>query len=372
LKLKILFICGSLERGKDGVGDYTRRLAGELMRREYDCQIIALNDRFIHESVKEFQDNFGISIMTYRLPQYLSWKSRMETVKEYASSFAPDFTSLQYVPYAYHKKGMPINLSKFLMKSVDNTKWHIMFHELWVGKDSLKLTLTAMLQKGIIRKMIKDLDPAVIHTHLPAYFNKLKLIGNNINDLSLFSNFAPLPNKNLKRNPTIFKLAFFNLVSDHPSIIKFIKELDTELTHHNRKLEILLIGGAVSKLNEFKIKLINQYNFKYKIDTTGFVEDAQLSLIIDSCDMGITSLPRSAVGKSGTSIAFLAAGVPLAVPINDNKDEPFFNQQLSNCILHIANIKQFELAKSTIEKEKHLLKISYIADKFLSDIKKFK
>ena len=29
--MKIVFICGCLEPGKDGVGDYTRRLSAELI-----------------------------------------------------------------------------------------------------------------------------------------------------------------------------------------------------------------------------------------------------------------------------------------------------------------------------------------------------
>jgi hypothetical protein len=40
--MRILFVCGSLEPVNDGVGDYTRRLCGELVRTEIDAQIISL------------------------------------------------------------------------------------------------------------------------------------------------------------------------------------------------------------------------------------------------------------------------------------------------------------------------------------------
>mgnify|MGYP003474349261 CR=1 FL=1 len=42
--MKILFICGSLEPGKDGVGDYTRRFCGELLKMNYEVQILSIND----------------------------------------------------------------------------------------------------------------------------------------------------------------------------------------------------------------------------------------------------------------------------------------------------------------------------------------
>ena len=43
--MKILFFCGSAEPGKDGVGDYTRRLCGELLRIGHETQILSLFDR---------------------------------------------------------------------------------------------------------------------------------------------------------------------------------------------------------------------------------------------------------------------------------------------------------------------------------------
>ncbi|MBC8041217.1 MAG: hypothetical protein H7Y06_11790, partial [Opitutaceae bacterium] len=45
--MKILFFCTSLELGCDGVGDYTRRLAGECAARGHDCTLIALNDTYV-------------------------------------------------------------------------------------------------------------------------------------------------------------------------------------------------------------------------------------------------------------------------------------------------------------------------------------
>jgi hypothetical protein len=40
--LNIVFLCGSLQPGRDGVGVYTRRLAGEVIRQGHQASIISL------------------------------------------------------------------------------------------------------------------------------------------------------------------------------------------------------------------------------------------------------------------------------------------------------------------------------------------
>ena len=60
--MKLIFICGSLEPGRDGVGDYTRRLAGELIRQGHQIAIIALNYKIIAMITKELQ-KFRISLV---------------------------------------------------------------------------------------------------------------------------------------------------------------------------------------------------------------------------------------------------------------------------------------------------------------------
>ena len=50
--MKILFICGTFENGKDGVGDYTKRLAKEIIDYGHSVHIIAIHDKF----------SYGISI----------------------------------------------------------------------------------------------------------------------------------------------------------------------------------------------------------------------------------------------------------------------------------------------------------------------
>ena len=63
--MKILFICGSTGRGHDGVGDYTRRLCAELIRRGEKIQILSLYDNQTTTFSNEDQEVLEIKVDFY-------------------------------------------------------------------------------------------------------------------------------------------------------------------------------------------------------------------------------------------------------------------------------------------------------------------
>ena len=103
--MKILFICGSLEPGKDGVGDYTRRLAGELIKQNTVIEIISLNDKYIKQIWEGTQEDGVQRIPVLRLPASCPWDKRLQKAKERIDSFEPEWLSLQYVAFAFNNKG---------------------------------------------------------------------------------------------------------------------------------------------------------------------------------------------------------------------------------------------------------------------------
>src|SRR5215210_3802535 len=130
--MKILFLCGSLEPGRDGVGDYTRRLAGELIRQGNKTFIISLNDRYVSEVFKTIQHDDATAISVLRLPSNLVTKKKMQFARKWIDNENPEWLSLQYVPFSFHTKGLPFRLSKLLRGLGKGRKWQIMFHELWL------------------------------------------------------------------------------------------------------------------------------------------------------------------------------------------------------------------------------------------------
>src|ERR1700676_4113974 len=101
---KIMLLCGGLEAGADGVGDYCRRLAEELSRLGVQCTVVALNDR---EISSERSEGLSTSVQFLRLPEQSSILARSARLSSMLSDWQPDWVSLQFVCYGFHTKGLP-------------------------------------------------------------------------------------------------------------------------------------------------------------------------------------------------------------------------------------------------------------------------
>ena len=110
----ILFLTSCLEPGKDGVGDYTRLLAAECIRRHQACSIMALNDPYVSQPVESTESVDGIPLSTLRLPARLSWEKRVELAVAFRAQRSVDWISLQFVSYGFNRKGIVRNLARHL------------------------------------------------------------------------------------------------------------------------------------------------------------------------------------------------------------------------------------------------------------------
>src|SRR5690606_39136088 len=192
--------CGCLEPGKDGVGDYTRRLAGELIRQDIPVGILSYNDMFVDDEVLEQQVSENSSIPCLRLSSAWHSSKRSEHAKRWIECHAPEWLSLQYVPYAFHKKGLPFGLGSQLEKIGGNTKWHMMFHELWLGlrnNDSIKYLIIGYIQRLLVKTLTNKINIEVVHTHTQLYLRELTKLNLNPIYLPIFSN---IPLNKIKRD----------------------------------------------------------------------------------------------------------------------------------------------------------------------------
>jgi hypothetical protein len=190
--MRLLFLCSSLEPGRDGVGDYTRLLAEECVKLGHTCALVALNDRFV-SAPEETVETGGLSAL--RLPSPGDWT----VAADFRERFAPDWISLQLVAYGLHPRGMLFQATPGLRRVVGPARLHLMFHELWVGNEkhpTLRHRLTGWPQKRSLRRMLETLRPAYVTTTNPFYAALLKSIGVDASILPLFGNVpvaAPEP-----------------------------------------------------------------------------------------------------------------------------------------------------------------------------------
>ncbi|HEX9150897.1 MAG TPA: hypothetical protein VF842_02380, partial [Flavobacterium sp.] len=189
--MKIIFICGSLEAGRDGVGDYVRCLACEFIRQGHIATAISINDKYVGESLNEIQSVEGTDISVLRIAASGNLSYRFLRAKKWIDEVDPDWISLQFVPFSFNSKGIPFRFCKQIASLGLYRNWHIMFHELWVGMDKsppFKHIILGWLQQHLIRSLIRKLKPKYIHTQSRFYQHQLNLIGVNPGYLPLFSN----------------------------------------------------------------------------------------------------------------------------------------------------------------------------------------
>ena len=103
--MKITFICASLEPGRDGVGDYVRRLACEIIKQGHKAEAVALNDPYVALIKKDIQWLHKIGLPVFRIAASLNSADRYYYLHKRLETFDPDMVSLQYVGFGFNKIG---------------------------------------------------------------------------------------------------------------------------------------------------------------------------------------------------------------------------------------------------------------------------
>ncbi|GHS94918.1 hypothetical protein FACS1894207_3850 [Bacteroidia bacterium] len=364
--MKILFLCGSLEPGKDGVGDYTRRLAGELIRQGHCVSIISLNDRFIDTVIQTEQESDDTNITVLRLPDKLSNKERYNHAENYIKNFDPEWLSLQYVIYSFQKRGLPIRLAKQLAKIGKGRKWHIMFHELWIGMDtnsSWILKTNGVLQKYLIIRLVKKLQPIVVNTNTNLYKYQLNKKDIQVSLLPLFGNILVKFIKQKKETSELIFM-FFGGIHFGADLEKFSEWLQQIQQNEKKHITVWFVGKNGEDLKNWEKELQNK-SIDFKV--FGIQNEDNISQLMSQSDIGIATTPYWLIEKSGSVAAMQEHGLPVIclarewIPSNIN--EPFIHKSIKKW--------SFDLTLHDIFSQKtEPYTLQYVANLFLKYINK--
>lgn len=357
--MRILFVCGSLEPGHDGVGDYTRELAAALSRlHSVETRIISIKDRSETGVSEEVQISRNQNVEVKRLGTKLSFRKRRKAYKSYVHSFKPNWISLQYVPYAFSAKGLPIDLVRFLKIKDTDIKWHFMIHEAFVWQNlNSKLKILKLLQIRILKNLFKRLSPQRVHTSNAFYQKLLDDISIGSARLGLFGNIEMLENHLIIKKAAIRQGVFFGsgpIRNNFPAFADGIKSL---FSNSKEPLNIVFCGRPDFRTIDFANYLRLELSaFDVNIEEKGALENEELSFLLLHSHFGISREPPGLMGKSGTVAVMLEHGLPLWVPLAENKssfiDE--FDFRIDQCFIDLhemlrANFSHQYNPKSRIE-----------------------
>ena len=300
--MKILFICGSLEAKKDGVGDYTRRVCGQLIKLDYQVEMVSLCDHHVDSYVNEIQWVEETKVNASRIPIVLSNDKRLLIVQKILKNFQPDRISLQFVPYSFNSKGLPFWLPAFLKKLKGSYKWHIMFHELWLGIDkesSFKHKFIGQLQQIIIKKIVHSITPHSINTQNKLYQYYLKSILINAEILPICGN---IPLTGLKKENKIFtQFVLFGTIHIDAPFEDFISDLIRISSIFAKPLKFIFVGKNGNEVHNYT-KVLEDNFISY--DVLGMQSEKEISEVLVNSDFGISTTPYYQSEKSGVYAAY--------------------------------------------------------------------
>ena len=334
----LLFLCGSAEVGRDGVGDYTRRLAASLLRQGVKVEMIATHD--LHEGgiVAERQTDQGTPVPVLRIPAGSSAGERHSAIHAKVDAFRPDWISLQFVPYSFADNGLPWQFVSSLRRLARRAKFEVMFHELWLRHrpaTDFKGRLIGMLQRTIILRMLDSLQPEVVHTHIPINRTTLERRSVTVRPLPLFANIGRLEGataEGTQKDAGVYRVAFFSRMEAPPPVQRELSEIARWCSEEGTPLEIALLGGGKAKVAA-AAEHIRRVVPAARVLPVGFLSAEAVSAWLATCDLALSPIPRHSLGKSGTVAAFLEHGLPVISPVVRVDSPPFFRQELNTYVL---------------------------------------
>jgi hypothetical protein len=334
-RMRIVFLCSSLEPGRDGVGDYTRRLAGELIRQKHAAGAVALNDSGVFESGESIQEGEGIDIPVLRLAARLPWPRRMAEAREWVRRFRPDWISVQFVCFGFDPRGLPFGLGRRLRTIVAGTAVHWMFHELWVGRErghAWKYRLWGAMQRRVVLGIYRDLQPRIVHTSIEPYARTLRRHGIDAGLLPIFSNIAvggstgwmdrEIAGLGISREERDrwLLLGIFGTIQRPWAPEGWLGPLLDRAAAVGRRVAVLGIGQLDPEGTE-RFCSLGEHG-RLLAHHFGPRPAGQISEFLQAIDGGIATVEPSALGKSGAAAAMREHGVPLLLLRREGRAAP--------------------------------------------------
>ncbi len=316
-----VFIAPCLEQGRTGVGDYARALAHQVALLQGGGRMIALHDPYVAAP----KESSSLGVAELRLPAKLPWPDRFAAAREFLRPASVDWISVQFVTYGYHSKGLPFGLAKPLSGLCGNAPVEIMFHELWSAGRGLRWRdrIYGVMQRWIIRDLVRRLRPAVLHTQATPYLEALERRGWNARRLSLFSNI-PVIAFPIDERPGWLRAAaglpeaagrvifcLFGSLYPQWRPETLLPILRLRLTESGQRGLIVSIGHLGEAGRQAWQRMQSTSDETLQFLETGPLPADEVSRWLQAGHFGISTTPPDLLEKSGAAVAMMEHGLPV-------------------------------------------------------------
>jgi len=307
--MRIAFIAGCVEPGRDGVGDYTRTLANECTQLGHDTAIVSLGEP------REIAPLVGNSELRLTAAQ---WRhDGGAAARTWLERFRPDVASLQFVPYSFDPRGLfRASVPRLAQLMAAAPRRHVFFHEVWIGSHtgaSPKQRLIGWLQRRSVRALLAALRPAVVHTSNDYYRAALATIGQPAGVLPMFGSVpvrtTPAAVPALAKIPTnALVCGHFGTLHPDWDCTRFFTEFAALARRLERPAWFVAAGGLGYGAARFDA-LAQEYAASVRCVALGRLTNAELASAFAHFDFAATSVPWNILGKSSAAAALREHGL---------------------------------------------------------------
>lgn len=321
---RIVIVTSRIAAGTDGVGDYTRALAGELARIGNESLAIGLNQASPHPWFEVFPPRATPAIPSLA---EAAGPQRWSAAREVIDRFDPDIVSFQYVSYAFARRGLTWNVGRSFRAIAGDRPVELNSHELWSGFDvaaNLHDRIQGYLQYRLYLRFLRQLRPAVIHVSNPTYVEMFRQISQRAILSPLFGNVPvtdagpPAGTEGFEDPPdTVWRVLFFGSIHAEWPPEPLMARLLAAARQAGRKLVVISAGRIGPGLPVWE-RMIAAHSGQCRFVRLGELRAEVISGVINRAHFGVSTSPLCLIGKSGTVAAMLEHGLPVIV----NRDHP--------------------------------------------------
>jgi hypothetical protein len=343
--MKLALICSSAEPGRDGVGDYSVRLATALVARGHRVLIIAERDFAVNGAQVLNGEREGIPVV--RLPGSSPNEQRGRALAEALDRFAADWVVVQFVCWGFADDGVLDPPLHSLIAALSGRRVAVYCHELWLGLErgaSLRHRLWGWRQRRGILRFLSQLQPALVMTSNAVYASVLRHFGWNARIVPLFSNIpfhaegrAKFLSMVERRGDTVL-VAVFGSVDPQWQPQAALRWIAAEARRRDRKVLLVIAGRRSQRAEKLVQRIAREVSSFATVVTLGEITSDVVSGLLQEADIGLPVCDWLRLGKSGVAAAMTAHGLPVLIARHGER----YRDLPDLAITHAPSVFRFE------------------------------
>jgi hypothetical protein len=312
--MKIGFVTGSLVPGRDGVGDHVRMLAAECVRRGHEVALVALAEPEPIEAADAAWPVLRLSAVETRADGGLR-------ARAWLAEFAPEWTSLHFVPYAFQPRGLFAPVIPALAAVCGTARRRqIFFHETWIGMGAgarWRQRVIGWAQRRAVAELLRLVQPEIVHTSIGYYRAALATLGHAAQVRPMFGNVgAPVAPRGATALPGVpagaLVAGMFGTVHPDWDSEIFLGEFAAFAAAHVRPAALVSVGVQRAGAGPFA-RVAAQARGRVACVALGEQVPDELARTFAGFDFAVSSTPWAMIGKSGSAAALREHGLRVVV-----------------------------------------------------------